>query len=126
MSVKRNLNMYLIQIRCLLYIIFFIFTGAALDCLSIRLCIVCLYMYCHRRTNYQEWRVGIALSGLTPPHFICPALAKKIFLASYVVVLLCSTNENVLFVYNGSIVDHHCLSFLSFIIDKYKLVAHPC
>ena len=52
-----------------------------------RFVIVCLYMYCCWRSNYQEWRVRIPLSGLTPPHFCsCPKLEHG-FPMSYIVIL---------------------------------------
>jgi len=35
--------------------------------------VVCLYLYCHWRSNYQAVRVGIPLTGLPPPHLcVCP------------------------------------------------------
>ena len=35
--------------------------------------IVCLYLYCRSRSNYQEGMVGIPLTDLTSPHFCaCP------------------------------------------------------
>jgi hypothetical protein len=47
--------------------------------------IICLYMYCYWRSNYQEG-VGIPLSVLTPSHmYACPNPAPG-FPVSYVVV----------------------------------------
>jgi hypothetical protein len=37
--------------------------------------LLCLYMYCRWRSTYQEGRVGIPITGLTPPPFCaCPKL----------------------------------------------------
>ena len=41
--------------------------------------IIWLYMYWHWTPNYQEWKVGIPLTGLNPPHFwICPKITTWI------------------------------------------------
>jgi hypothetical protein len=37
---------------------------------------VCLDMYCWWRTSYQEGRVGIPLTWLTLPHFLCMSLDR--------------------------------------------------
>jgi len=35
--------------------------------------IICLYMYCHWISSYQEGRIGIPLTGLNQPHICaCP------------------------------------------------------
>ena len=47
--------------------------------------IICLYMYCHWRSIYQEGRMGIPLTGLILPHFC----ARPRFPTSCVMVFLC-------------------------------------
>jgi hypothetical protein len=55
--------------------------------------IVCLYMYCHWRSSYQEGRDGMPLTSLTPSHFCtCPKPTAG-FQTSYVVVFLCSVTS---------------------------------
>ena len=49
-----------------------------------RFLMVCLYLYSCRISSYQNGRVVISLTGLTPPHFWC--LLRPVFQASYVVV----------------------------------------
>ena len=48
--------------------------------------LVYLYMYCRCRSSYQEGRVGIQLTGLTPPHFCACSKPGPWFPTSYVVV----------------------------------------
>jgi len=38
------------------------------DC-CLRLFIICLYIFCHLRSRYQEERLGIPSSEFNPPHF---------------------------------------------------------
>jgi len=46
------------------------------------------------RSSYQEERVGIPFTGLTPPHFYtCPKPGLE-FPTSYVVVFLCSVSSD--------------------------------
>ena len=48
-----------------------------------------LYMYCRWRSRYQEGRIGISLTSLTPPHSCaCPKPGPG-FPKSYVVVFSC-------------------------------------
>jgi len=49
---------------------------------------ICLYMYmyCLSRSSYQKRRIGIPITGLTPPHLCTCLKPGPIFPMSYVVV----------------------------------------
>jgi hypothetical protein len=75
---------------------------------SLLVFIVCLYLHCYWRSNYQESRVRIPLTGVTAATLCaCPQLGS-VYLMLYVVVffLLNDLRWEVIFVDIGRIVDH--------------------
>jgi hypothetical protein len=99
--------------------------------------IVCLYLYCHLRSNYQQGRVGIPLTALTLPHVCaCPKPGPRFPSANVMVYFVFSDlmcEVVVRFDDMGGIDDHHCLNFLnimyqvvsiyfSFIRDKFIFI----
>ena len=76
--------------------------------------IVCLYMYCRWVSNYQEWSVGIPITGLYSPRFcawsrISNVICRDLFYAQWVDVI-------VRLVDIGWIVNHQSLLDVVFII----------
>ena len=47
----------------------------------------CLFIYflCHKRSSYQEKRIGIPLTSLTPPHFCACPMPGSGFPTSYAI-----------------------------------------
>jgi hypothetical protein len=75
-----------------------------------------VYLYIYWRSSYQEGRVEIPLTGLTPHTFgACPKPGLG-FQTSYIMVFLCSVSWSVRFVDIGAFVDHHWLKFFYIII----------
>ena len=68
---------------------------------------VCLDLYCHQRSNYQE----IQLNGLTLPHFSACSKPGPGFPMKYVIVPFSGYEVVVYFADIGGIVDHHCSNF---------------
>ena len=74
------------------------------------------YMYCHWSSSYQEGKVVIPLTGLTPPQFLCLSQART-WISNVICHGLFMFSELrqevfVRFVDIGGIGDHHCLNFL--------------
>ena len=76
---------------------------------------------------YQERRVGIPLTGITPPHCCtCPKPGPG-FLTSHIVVFLCLVkSREVCFVDIGGIIDQHCLEVIVCFVDIGGTVDHHC
>ena len=81
-------------------------------------------MYCRWRFSYQEGRVGISLTGLTPPHFCVPSQTRT-WISNVICGSLFMFSEwmweaIVRFVGIGGIVAHHCFNFLFITRCQYE------
>ena len=77
--------------------------------------IICLYMYCRRRSNYHEGTNGIPLTELTLPHVCACSKPGPWFRTPFVVIFFFKDLiwEAVVHIVNiGGIVYHYCLSLL--------------
>jgi hypothetical protein len=81
---------------------------------------VCVYMYCHWRSGYQEGMVVILLTHLTQQHYCACNNPGPVCRGPPLFVLSEWRWEAIdRFVDIGGVVDYHCLNFLFIIESSY-------
>ena len=80
---------------------------------------VCIYMYCHWRSGYQEGMVVILLTHLTPHYCACNNPGPVCRGPPLLVLSEWRWEAIVHFVDIGGVVDNHCLNFLFIIESSY-------
>ena len=91
------------------------YTGIVLNMCRFFVSFVCIY--CHCRSSYQEGRVEIPITGLTPTIFVCLSQTRKCIFNVICHGFLCSVSSLiweliVRFADIGGINYHGCLNFL--------------